>query len=888
VSAPVVGSKVVHYTIVRSIGAGGMGVVYEAEDAKLGRRVALKFLPPELSRDRPALERFQREARAASALNHPNICTICAIEESGGDCFIAMELLDGESLDRQIVSRIATWDAVADIGIQVADALAAAHRRGIVHRDIKPANIFLTRDGRAKVLDFGIAKVTPTPGSNDETMSVSAAGSRLTGVGLTVGTIGYMSPEQARGDELDARSDLFSLAAVLYEMATRQPAFDGRTTAVVFQQILDGTPESPARVNHALPARLDEIIVKGLEKDRELRYQTAEELRGDLKRLKRDASSGKLVAATSHTQAESPRSSGEILAAEARRRKGLVSVLGMVLVATVAAAAYGIYAIVWRPAPATQSTASSRMRINRLTTSGEIRGCGSISPDGKYVAYCDFSGELIVQQVATGSTVPLGNVDGATTFSADSNFVYVTRSSENSESGVLWAYPTFSGEPRRVASDVAGAVGVSPDGKHVVFLREKRTEQTQTQTVMIADAFGGNERALLSSTMAETWFENAGLSWSPDGKLISTTQATIVGGYRMRPVVIDVETGKLSTISNDTWAGVGRTAWLPGSHSFLFAAQESIVGPFQFWIAQYPGGRATRITNDARGFGNMSVSVTADGSTIATVPFELISNLWRTNADASAPLEQWTSGAQVDGDVGIAPLADGRVFYTSGDGVDQAIWSVDAAGGRPRNLTRQYAEVPSLPADGRFIIFGALQEGRFRIWRMQPDGSEARPITSGQDDINPRISPDGRWVYYMAADASGDRLRRVSADGGPSTALGEEGMQAAGLSPDGRQLLVRKRATTASPEPYAILDAVRCGNFWCCRGWPGPIGDAAMISCRTCSTRTASPTCGSSRSPAGLRASSRDSRTATSSTLRTRLTAPGCSSRVAAGRAIWC
>ncbi len=781
-----------------------MGIVYEAEDAKLGRRVALKFLPPALAHNRPALERFEREARAASALNHPNICTVYAIEEAGGERFIAMELLDGETLDRQIASRAGAWDAVVESAIQIADALAAAHRRGIVHRDIKPANIFITRDGRAKVLDFGVAQVA-TPEGEGKTMGITAAGSRLTEPGLAVGTVAYMSPEQARGDDIDARSDLFSLAAVLYEMSTRQPAFDGKTSAVVFQKILDATPDPPGRLNPALPARLDEIIMKGLEKDRELRYQTAEELRGDLKRLKRDASSGKLAVARATPAAGGPApSSGAILIAEGRRRKGLLSLVGTAMLVIAATAAYGVYAMLHRTAPPASTAAPAAMTISRLTTSGDVRGCGSISPDGKYVVYCDFSRHIRVRQVATGSTVLIAEDEGGTTFSTDSNFVYLTSTSERYPDGVLWAIPTLGGEARRVVTGVKGPVGVSPDGQRVAFVCD--FPAGRRQAIMTADAFGGNEHVLVANASEDTWFQDLGVSWSHDGSLISVTQASIVGGYRMRPVVVVAATGKVEPLDATTWTEVGRTAWLPGNRGLLFAARQGITGPYQFWTARFPDGHATRLTNDARGFGSVSVSVTADGSTIATVPTDMVSNLWSTSADATAPLEQWTSGVQVDGDSGIAPQADGRVYYTSGNGLDLGIWSIDAAGARPRKLTRQYAESPTTPADGRFVVFQAIHEGRFRIWRMQPDGTEARVLSRGQDDVNPHVSPDGRWIYYSPAD-EGDRPARMPADGGASSQVGAERAQLLDVSPDGRELLVSLRAGPNTAGSFAIIDA---------------------------------------------------------------------------------
>ncbi|MGH9641758.1 MAG: protein kinase domain-containing protein, partial [Terriglobales bacterium] len=290
----VVGSTISHYKILREIGRGGMGVVYEAEDIKLGRRVALKFLPREMASNEQALKRFEFEARAASALDHESICTIYEVDEAGGQPFIAMEFLEGDSLSERLLGHPITLDAVLDAAIQIADALDAAHRKGIIHRDIKPANIFITSRGRVKVLDFGLAKIVSDPllGAHAATVDVPA---HLTSPGSAVGTVAYMSPEQARGEALDARSDLFSFGAVLYQLATGKMPFDGPTSAVIFTKILEKDSPAPSSVNPDLPLKLDEIISKALERDRELRYQTAAEIRADLKRLKRDSDSGKKI-----------------------------------------------------------------------------------------------------------------------------------------------------------------------------------------------------------------------------------------------------------------------------------------------------------------------------------------------------------------------------------------------------------------------------------------------------------------------------------------------------------------------------------------------------------------------------------------------------------------
>ena len=829
-----IGETVSHYRLIEAIGSGGMGVVFRAEDTRLGRQVALKFLSEDLARNPSALERFQREARAASSLNHPNICTIFDVGAHNGRPFLVMEVLEGQTLRELLNGKPLALRQILEWGAQIADALDAVHVRGIIHRDIKPANIFITARGTAKMLDFGLAKQTPSRriaeaiGAGNASTVSAVDPVVLTSSGSAPGTMAYMSPEQACGDELDARTDLFSLGAVLYEMATGQMAFRGATSALIFDAILNRDPIKPSSLNPSLPPKFEDIICKALEKDRDLRYQTAAEMRGDLKRFMRDsdpfartvdaavaqksarASDQGTGSAAVQTTALPDSAAGNV----PERRKSVywavlatALVVVAVLAAIVALELHGLYGH-------HEESTFARMTITPVTSSGDVQST-AISPDGKWIAYVQTQNgpsSIWVRQLATGSVAPAvpasPNVFTDLAFSPDGNYLFFVEREPAVDHGALYQVPSLGGAPRRILFDVDSPISFSPDGKRFVFVRQ--SPEKMSSSLILANADGTAEQTLMKLNFPAS-FSSEGPSWSPDGKRVAVQRISAEGRGEYSLETVAVDSGAEKVLGSSSWANPSRVTWLHDESGIVFTSlvnQSSFNA--QLWKVLYPDGEVERVTNDLNDYNG--TSVTSDDSTLATLQLSFASNLWVASAGSGGPFSaprQITPGiGRADGFGGIAWAPMDKILYSYYDSGVLRMATTSPSGSDSRDV-QVGSGTPVWPAacgnGGHFVFAVAGSLNHVSVWRSNLEGGDLKQLSSGPADLHPSCSPDGMFVVYQSVSGGVAKLMKVSIDGGDSAAVSRESIEDPVISPDGRLVAGVYNPAPDKPPELAVL-----------------------------------------------------------------------------------
>jgi serine/threonine protein kinase len=776
------GSRLGVYEVLAPIGAGGMGQVYRARDPRLQREIAVKVLPDIAAADSGRRERFKREALSIAALNHPHIVTIHSVEEADSTLFLTMELVSGRSLADALQPGGLPLARLLTIGIAIADAMAAAHQSGITHRDLKPANIMLgegAQAGRIKVLDFGLAKaIEPGVGSSasDTGNALTITSPARTQQGVILGTVAYMSPEQAEGRAVDARSDLFSLGVVLYEMATGQRPFAGETNLSILSSILRDTPRSVTEINAALPRDFERILRRALAKDPERRYQDAKDLRNDLEDLKAALDSGELTSVPAAGQTVVERNWSRKLAVAA----------GALLLGAAALVVVTLRDEVTPTSPQPPSTGRSLadLQVTQLTTSGTAER-PTISPDGRYVAYVQHDADeysLWLRQTTTTSNVRIvppqrGVTLLGATFTPDGTSIDFVRQATGAPAEV-WRVPFLGGTPRLFVADVASPISWAPDGRRIAYLRSRFTPTLSSQ-LMVAAADGGQERQLTSEadpwiSLAAPWRPSFAPAWSPDGRLIAVAAASFTGSGRV--IIVDSEKGSARDIAvpRGTTSGL---SWLNGE-SLVLNQPPQVGGPNQLFRLPYPGGPLSRLTNDPNDY--IGASLSGDGSGLVTARRDRRMDVWVGDGGG-------TTGTEV---VRRAPISVERLAWSG----NQLLYGT-VVSGRPAILRVTPGQdtadevvldavTPGATSDGRTIVFVSSSTDSFLdLWKAEANGRRVIRLVPSVTASQVLVTPDERSVIYISIVGGTVSIWMVPIDGGTPRKLADGG--SASVSPDG-------------------------------------------------------------------------------------------------------
>ncbi|MEP6635715.1 MAG: protein kinase [Acidobacteriota bacterium] len=797
-----IGQTVSHYRIVEKIGEGGMGVVYLAEDTHLGRNVALKFLST--ARDHHYRARFLREARAVSSLSHPHIAIIHDYGETAdGLPFIVMEYVKGETLGELLNRSALTISRALEITEEVAEALGAAHAQGIVHRDIKPSNVMVNEQGQVKVLDFGLVKQLHDEHTPPASLDAATLPAMRTSSNVVVGTPLYLSPEQAMGAAVDARSDLFALGALLYESLTGKPAFSGGSVIEIGAQIIHVTPQPPSGINPRVSSELDRITMKALAKKPEARYQSAGEMLVEL-RPAREALKSEAGHHTErlNTSQGSHSSALESISETLRRPRLSIGFFTLALIAAAMASWAIFHWISAKPVIPFQN-----MQVTKLTNTGNSL-IAAISPDGRYVAHVvseNGKQSVVVTYMATASDVVVAPPSDARylglTFSHDGNYIYYVRQEKN-DLGLLYQVPALGGATRRITSNVDSPITVSPDDKQVAFVRYDKGNGEYSLIVSQSD--GTNERRITRRKDRDV-LSPYGLDWSPDIKTIVCADGSYTGGYHMNLIAVAVVNGAEKKLSSRTWFGILQVRWLKDGTGIILTAQDESASPIQIYYASYPSGEVQRITNDSNRY--TSISLTADSSQLVAVQESRQKSIWiAPNGDANRATQ---IASAVGETFGLAWAPGAKIIYSTMASGKLDLWSMQADGSGRTQLTVNAGSNyhPAVSPNGRYIFFSSNRTGSFNIWRMDADGSNPGQLTAAGSDFYPDPAPDGQWVVYQSGGGGSGKptLWKVPVNGGQPQQLTEVTSSVPAVSPDGKLIVSRYWDETDNVQKVAIF-----------------------------------------------------------------------------------
>ena len=780
-----------------------MGEVYIAKDESLDRNVALKVLPAQLTRNEERVRRFIIEAKSASSLNHPNIVTIYEIghdrvrvsgagtdpdPDSAPVHFISMELVAGETLGQKIHDEKTDLRTMLGFLAQAAEGIAKAHAAGIVHRDLKPGNIMVSKDGFAKVLDFGLAKLTERQGEFGQEATSAPTEMPATGEGVIMGTAGYMSPEQVQGKGVDQRSDVFSMGCVIYEAATRKRPFAADSDVEVMHRILRDRPTPVEEINPQVPADVRRIIRRCLAKSPDQRFQSMKDLAIELREVYDDYDSLPVSG-----QSTPSVSSGSLAAPPAPARWKLVAGIATATVLLVAGVV-GAYVIMGRKSPAGDGGGAGPpdMKMAVLMSRDDIERF-VISSDGRYLAYvtsAEARTSLNVRQVRTGGDVrilpPQEFPIQGLSFSPDGDYVYYLNQDPVSPSyQALFQVPSLGGTPRKIFFDVDTAAGFSPDGTRLCFRRGK--PDVKSDTLVIGDLQTGKDRELIHVAFPEN-FASAP-AWSPDGKRVAVADQTVSGGFRSRISVIDVETGRQGTVGSESFTFADSLAWLPDGKSLIVSAARGAEPASQIYVVSYPGGEVRRLTNDLNGYGGLSLA--SAGRSIAAMRRTDVANVWLAPADGAKEAHPLTSATGTSGSAREPlPLPGGDVVINVTEGDKSHLWRATETGSERRPLVGQgLLNFGTRHADNAGILFTLVADKAFipHVWRVDADGGNLRQLTDGKGEFLQDLSRDGGIALFTKLEdptslwslnpVAGGEPKRLASD-----TTGDRGS----VSPDGK------------------------------------------------------------------------------------------------------